>query len=222
MTRQKAQGEKDGPPGDSAQAAAPSELRQDHLQSASSDPVASLVCHPRKSNIFHRISFGRPQGIKELAVKDLDNRKRAEKADVKARKDAASWERKARKNREAKDRDERKRASRVRVKQNKKDKALRHAEEKRVEDYYGIRGYDPNAGMLRSNREGPMTACAEQGGQVGQERQGPLSRRLHVEQTWGFEYGKPKQHDGKGHYSGNHENCGEHYGSSAAAISDGD
>ncbi|EXJ60256.1 hypothetical protein A1O7_04408 [Cladophialophora yegresii CBS 114405] len=221
MAPQESQSGADGPRNGSARAAALSESHHDKPQSAPSDPVAALVCHPRRSNVFNCISLGRPQGIKELAVKDLEYRKRAEKKEAKARKDAALWERKARRNREGRDRDERRRASRERVRQNKKDKALRHAEEKRVEDYYGIRGYDPNAGMLRSNRERAMKARAEQGEHVGQERQGPPSRKLDVEQTWGFEYGKPIQQDGKGHYSGHDENCGEHYGSSAAAISDG-
>jgi membrane protein involved in colicin uptake len=160
--------------------------------------------------------------MKDLAIKDLEKCKRAEKAEAQARKDAASRERKARRDHEEKHRKERRKASKERAKQNKEDKALKHAEEKRVKDYYGIRGYDPNAGMLRSNREGDGGEHAGEGTKAGQARHGPPTQRFHAEQTWGFEYGKPKQHDGKGHFSGHHKNCGEHYGSSAAAIGDGD
>ncbi|KAJ9603525.1 hypothetical protein H2200_011711 [Cladophialophora chaetospira] len=181
----------------------------DHSQPASPDPQASPGRQSRPSGILNRISFGRTKGIKELALEDLEKRRQAQKTETKARKDAASQERKTRQDQEKRDREESRKASKERAKQSKEDKAKRKADERKVKDFYGIRGYDPNAGMLPSGREHGI----ERNQVTEKTRESPSTEA----RSWGIEFGKPKHHEGKGHFSGHHENCGEQYGRRAAA-----
>ena len=183
------------------------------LQFASADPRISPAHEARPSNTLNRIYFSRSIGIKELAMEDVEKRGRAQKAEAKARKDAASRERTAQRDQEQRTREEQRKASKQQAKQNKTEKAERKAEEKRVKKYYGIRGYDPNAGILPADRE----SMAKTGGD-GRPAASEKCRQLpHKEsQAWGLEFGKPQRLEGRGHFSGYHENCGQLYRSSAA------
>lgn len=188
---------------------------EDPSQTASLYSRGPPACQARPKSVLKRISFGRSKGNKELAVEDLENSGRAQKAEAKALKIAAFLERKVQRDREERNKEDQRQASKQLAKQSKVDRAERKAEEKRVKKYYGIRGFDPNAGMLGADRE--SLARSE-----GKERPPQVSEKRRTlsasgAQAWGLEFGKPKTHEGRGHFSGQHENCGRLYGSSAAA-----
>jgi hypothetical protein len=165
----------------------------------------------KSSNLRTYLALSRTKGIKDLAKADLEKRKRADQAEAKIRKANESRERKVRQEQELKEHQERRKASKERAKQNGKAKAEKRAEEKRVSSYYGIRGFDPNAGMLQSNRGGEAGGKAREEDQSAEEIPGSPGPQARSGQTWGVEFGKPKDHRGKGHIAGHHNNCGERY-----------
>jgi len=185
------------------------------------NPPASPTPRGRPANILNRISFGRSKGIKDLALQDLEKRRRAEKEEMKAQKDVESRERKARRDQEDKQRNQRRRLSKERAKKNREEKQERQREEKRVKDLYGIRGFDPNAGMLRATRKVVPRPEAEGRAPASERNQVSPTPRHRTGQVWGIDFGKPNHHDGKGHFSGIHENCGERYGGRNAAFRPG-
>ncbi|EXJ73856.1 uncharacterized protein A1O5_03618 [Cladophialophora psammophila CBS 110553] len=165
-------------------------------------PQIAAAHRARSSKILDRILFAQSRGIQDRALEELEARQRDEqRAEAKARKKAATQERKARREEEYRKREEKRQESRDRARQNNKDKAERKAQEKRVHDYYGIRGYDPSAGMLLSNRE--RAASRTTNGQVQTPRNiyEVLNPRPRTSQTWGVEYGKPNEEHGKGRHS---------------------
>ncbi|OQV02914.1 hypothetical protein CLAIMM_08029 [Cladophialophora immunda] len=142
------------------------------------------------------------KGIRDRAMEEVEKSKQdARRAQSKARKEAAMQERKTRREKEERERAEKRQESRERAMQNKKIKAERKAQEKRVQDYYGIRGYDPGAGMLHSNRERVAHRTTDAQLQTSQKIDKMLSLRPKSSQTWGVEYGKPKEDRGKGRAS---------------------
>ena len=164
----------------------------------------SLKSESKPNHILSRLTPRSP-GIKDLAMRDLEKRKRADKTEAKARKDAEARERKHRKDQEDREREEERKLTKERAQQNKAVKADRRAEEKRVKDYYGIRGFDPSAGMLRSERD-EMPRTPE-----GFKNASRSSRTDGEGQHWGVEFGRPEHHLRKGHFSGGHESCGQRY-----------
>ncbi|KIX95304.1 uncharacterized protein Z520_08821 [Fonsecaea multimorphosa CBS 102226] len=156
--------------------------------------------HQVSSNkIFDCILFRRSKGIRDLAMQDVEKNQQDEpSAQSKARKEAAAQERKARREEEDRTRKQKRQESRERAKQNDKIKAERKAQEKRVQGYYGIRGYDPSAGMLRSNRERVALRTPDGHIQTSQSINKVLSLRPQASHTWGLEYGGPTEGRGSG------------------------
>ncbi|KIW89589.1 uncharacterized protein Z519_09745 [Cladophialophora bantiana CBS 173.52] len=156
----------------------------------------------RSSRILDRISFARSRGIRDRALEELEARQRDEqRAEAKARKEGATQERKARRQEDYKKREAKRQESKDRARQNNKDKAERKAQEKRVQDYYGIRGYDPSAGMLRANRDRAALRTTNGQVQIPWNIDEVLNSRPQTSQTWGVEYGKPNEEHGKGRHS---------------------
>ncbi|OAP65596.1 hypothetical protein AYL99_01568 [Fonsecaea erecta] len=157
-------------------------------------PGISAAHHIRSNKIFDRILFARSKGVRDPAKEEVHKRQQDErKAQSKARKEAATQERNARRAEEDRKRRGERQESKDRARQNNKLKAERKAQEKQVQDYYGIRGYDPSAGMLRSNRERVALRATNGQIQTSQDIDKVLSLRPQASQTWGLEYGKPKE-----------------------------
>jgi len=188
-------------------------LQNNGSQATSPSPKAS-ASPPVRPSMLNRMSFGRSKGLRDVAIEDLEKRHRAEKAETKARKEVDKKERKARQETEKQQGQRERSESRERAKQEKEDKTLKKAKEKKVKKFYGIRGFDPDAGMLHSNRERVASREIYEHDQVHQGTHVPSNPYLPTGETWGLEHGRPKEHDGKGHYSGQHDKCG--HGSSAA------
>ena len=181
-------------------------------------PHSSAPGTPRtRPTLLDRISFRKSKGLKELALEDLEKRHQADKVEAKARTEAEVRERKSRNEEESQEQERKRKESRERAKRNKEERLRKQAQEKAVKNSYGIRGFDPDAGTLRSNRERLVDRQNFEHDRIHQGTQAQADRRLRTGETWGLEHGRPKQHDGKGHYSGEHGNCGEHYGSGAKA-----
>lgn len=160
------------------------------------EPLAtSPTTQSSSGSIFGRFSFGRAKGVKDMAAKDLERLRRTEAAEQK----------------------QKRKASKERKKRHKEHKAERQAKEKKVNDFYGIRGFDPNAGMRNLNQERDSDGHGDETPSTNQSAREPLDPNPCTGKTWGVEYGKPTHYRGKGHYSGRHGNCGEDYGSRAAA-----
>ncbi|KAH0845995.1 hypothetical protein FOPE_12462 [Fonsecaea pedrosoi] len=170
-----------------------------YLENGNSTPTLSgsriAAAHQvRSTKVLERISFARSKGILDRAVEQVEKRRQDEhRAQSKARKDAATQERKTRREEENRAKREKRQESRDRAIQNKKLKAERKAQEKQVQDYYGIRGYDPSAGILRSNRERAAQRTPDGQIQTSQNIDEALNLRPRSSQTWGVEYGKPKE-----------------------------
>ncbi|EXJ88793.1 hypothetical protein A1O3_01857 [Capronia epimyces CBS 606.96] len=85
----------------------------------------------------------------------------------------------------------------------KTDKKSRKAEEKRTLNYYSgglARGFDPNAGMVRSGRDCPSVAIGTRMS-VNNVESAPDStdQRPVRGQTWGVQFGNPSNHVRLGH-----------------------
>jgi hypothetical protein len=189
-----------------------------HVQSAPSTPT--LHTRPlRPSNLLDRLSFIHTKSLQSLAVSDLRSRTKA--ADQKLHKEREIIERKeAEKSTELQKRRKRE-ESHERAQRHREEREEKQAREKKVRDAYGIRGFDPNAGMIgdqsRKASDGDERGRGEHRHAHEHEPPGGLEdiresdARLSSGQTWGIEIGRPVHHQGKGHMAGRHDNCGELY-----------
>jgi hypothetical protein len=188
-----------------------------NVQSVLSTPAAQPQSRP--TTLLDRLSFTRTKSLHSLAVSDLATRTKA--VDQKLRKERETLERKQAKETAEREKAKKRQESRERAQRHREEREEKKAREKKVKDAYGIRGFDPNAGMLgdqkRKASSGDERGRAEPwhehehlGGleDTGEHTIGP---RLKTGETWGVEIGRPVHHEGKGHFEGRHHNCGELY-----------
>jgi hypothetical protein len=137
----------------------------------------------RSTTLISRIAFGRSKGIRDAALGDQERSRSTEETELsRPRRNAESQERKVSRQKEKEERRVLKQTSKEQARQEKQAKVKRKAEEKKFKDYYGIRGFDPNAGVHRSL----STALVQENVMKDSLSTGPKSR-----QHWGVEYGRP-------------------------------
>jgi len=131
--------------------------------------------------------------LKDPAIEDV---KRGEPSETKARKDVEAGHRRRQREADRRAREEKREASRERAQKYKQNKESQKAEERKTQDYYtsGVFwGFDPNAGMLRAERGTPNVTSP--GGAVDRSND-PLtpsstpSVRPVRGQTWGVQHGE--------------------------------
>ena len=164
-----------------------------NLKSVNAELAKHTKAHPRSRTIPRlksRISFARSKSLQQLIVEDKEKLIRARNAqdarDLKVQRDA-----------ENKAKNDQKKADKEKAKQYNKEKKRRQAEEKRNSMKWGgiVRGFDPNAGLLRSAVSEDNLHHSEAGLGSGQQEDDSLNRILNPKldkgQTWGVEYGAP-------------------------------
>lgn len=140
------------------------------------------------NRLKERVSFARSRSLQQLIMEDKEKLERVRKAqeakDLKAKRDA-----------EVKANDDQKKADKEVAKRYNKEKKRRQVEEKRNSMKWGgiVRGFDPNAGLLRyTSNEGTLRHSGTRL-ERGQQSYDSLVRILHPKldkgQTWGVEHG---------------------------------
>lgn len=143
-----------------------------------------------KTGLKSQISFARSKSLQQLIVEDKEKLRRAHKAQ-----DAKSL--KLKRDAEIKAKNDQKKADKEMAKRYNKEKKRRQAEEERNSMKWGgiVRGFDPNAGLLRSTASEDTLPHPEARVGRGQQNDDSLVDILHPKldkgQTWGVEHGAP-------------------------------
>lgn len=198
--------------------AAPSETTADPdppeglTSPSTSDLKQSVRRQARLTEIMDRLHFGRSRGLKSLAAQDLEKRRQAEE---RTPKEAEARERKEQQEAARRLREENKRKSKERAEQHREDKKRQKTIENHVQKIYigGMsRGYHPSAGTLRPRPDSKLATGSHTSIDRTPYIDEPLNAKPCSATTWGVEYGKPRNHFGNGHFSGHHDQCGDHSG----------
>lgn len=125
----------------------------------------------------------------------LDRIFSSDRPESKARKETDAQQRKAQREADKKAREEQRKASRDRARQYKDDKESQKVEEKKTQDSYNggvFWGFDPNAGMVRSENDGGHATRLAGGANRYANHLRPSDIPKPVRgQTWGVQHGEP-------------------------------